>query len=44
MYFLLNRLGVNEDPVTGSAHCKLAPYCVYLTGEAVTMIKGDILE
>ncbi|MBN1402834.1 MAG: PhzF family phenazine biosynthesis protein, partial [Anaerolineae bacterium] len=20
------RLGVNEDPVTGSAHCELAPY------------------
>ena len=23
---LLCRCGVNEDPVTGSAHCSLAPY------------------
>ena len=23
---MLHRYGVNEDPVTGSAHCALAPY------------------
>jgi len=65
-------LGINEDPVTGSAHCMLATYwnkvlgknsfhaCqasgrggtlhvvlkddrVYLTGKAVTVIKGEIM-
>jgi PhzF family phenazine biosynthesis protein len=70
--FFAPKVGVDEDPVTGSAHCKLAPYWaqrlnknsmiayqaskrggvvtvrfennrVFLTGEAVTMIQGDIL-
>lgn len=69
--FFAPRVGVNEDPVTGSAHCKLTPYWaqrlgknimtayqaskrggvvkvrfennrVYLTGNAVTVIKGEI--
>jgi PhzF family phenazine biosynthesis protein len=64
--------GINEDPVTGSAHCKLAYYWqqklqksefvayqasarggklhvsiinnrVHLTGEAVTILKGDLV-
>jgi PhzF family phenazine biosynthesis protein len=66
------RVGVDEDPVTGSAHCALAPYWaarlgrrtlvgrqvsarggtvgvedagerVYLSGKAVTVIKGTLL-
>ena len=70
--FFAPRVGVTENPVTGSAHCKLAPYWaqrlgkntmtayqasqrggtvkvrfennrVFLTGEAVTVIQGDIL-
>jgi PhzF family phenazine biosynthesis protein len=65
-------VGVNEDPVTGSAHCCLAPYWasrlgkdemlafqasarggtvrvrsagdrVYLSGQAVTVMQGDLL-
>lgn len=72
--FFAPKCGVPEDPVTGSAHCKLAPYWssrlnktsmiayqaskrgggvvkvrfennrVYLTGEAVTVIQGNILQ
>jgi PhzF family phenazine biosynthesis protein len=70
--FFAPRVGVNEDPVTGSAHCKLAHYWqqkmnkldftayqassrggeirisivgdrVHLTGEAVTILKGEWL-
>ncbi len=69
--FFAPEKGVQEDPVTGSAHCALAPYWqqklekntfkayqaserggtleleikgdrVYLTGEALTIIKGEI--
>ncbi len=69
--FFAPKVGVSEDPVTGSAHCKLAPYWakrlnknsmiayqaskrggvvkvrvahdrVYLTGEAVTVIQGNL--
>ena len=72
MPFFAPRVGVLEDPVTGSAHCKLADYWgkklqkthlsayqtsqrggeieieikgdrVYLTGEAVTILKGEWL-
>ena len=68
--FFAPKVGVNEDPVTGSAHCKLAHYWqqklhksdflayqastrggeirlsivgdrVHLTGQAVTILKGD---
>lgn len=68
--FFAPKVGVNEDPVTGSAHCKLAHYWqqklhksdflayqasarggeiklsivqdrVHLTGQAVTVLKGD---
>jgi len=71
--FFAPGVGVNEDPVTGSAHCALAPYwCarlgrkqltgfqvslrggkvrveeagerVYLSGKAVTVLKGDLLS
>jgi len=27
------RCGINEDPVTGSAHCCLAPYWAGVTGK-----------
>ena len=69
--FFAPEKGIQEDPVTGSAHCALAPYWqqrlgkntfkayqaserggtldiviegdrVYLTGEALTVIKGEI--
>ncbi|HAX50304.1 MAG TPA: PhzF family phenazine biosynthesis protein [Ignavibacteria bacterium] len=69
--FFAPEKGIQEDPVTGSAHCALAPYWqsrlgkntfkayqaserggtidikiegerVYLTGEGVTVIKGEI--
>jgi PhzF family phenazine biosynthesis protein len=71
--FFAPRVGVNEDPVTGSAHCALAPYwCarlgrqqllgyqisprggkvrvehagerVYLSGKAVTVLKGELVN
>jgi PhzF family phenazine biosynthesis protein len=71
--FFAPQLGVPEDPVTGSAHCGLAPYWaqrlgkqqlagyqasprggtvlvkvhedrVHLGGEAVTMLRGEILH
>ena len=71
--FFAPKVGVNEDPVTGSAHCKLAHYWqkklnksdfkayqassrggeiqisvvgdrVHLTGQAVTMLKGELLS
>lgn len=71
--FFAPRLGVNEDPVTGSSHCSLAPYWksrlsknefiayqaskrggklhvrvenerVVLGGEAVTIMKGELLK
>jgi PhzF family phenazine biosynthesis protein len=71
--FFAPQSGVPEDPVTGSAHCGLAPYWaqrlgkqqlagyqasprggtvlvkvhedrVYLGGEAVTMLRGEILH
>ena len=70
--FFAPRVGVNEDPVTGSAHCFLGPYwakrlgkneflaCqasarggeigvrvqverVFLSGKAVTVLKGELL-
>lgn len=70
--FFAPKVGVNEDPVTGSAHCKLAHYWqqklnkddfkayqassrggelqisvvgdrVHLTGQAVTILKGELL-
>ncbi len=70
--FFAPKVGVNEDPVTGSAHCKLAHYWqkklnkntfkayqassrggelqilivgdrVHLTGQAVTMLKAEIV-
>ena len=70
--FFAPRVGVNEDPVTGSAHCCLAPYwCskfgrdnlvgyqvsprggvvrvrvgtdrVYLGGQAVTVLRGELV-
>jgi PhzF family phenazine biosynthesis protein len=70
--FFAPRSGVNEDPVTGSAHCCLGPYWsrklnkvelmayqasarggtlrvraagerVYLSGQAVTVLKGELL-
>ncbi len=70
--FFAPKVGVNEDPVTGSAHCKLADYWqhklnkndfkayqassrggelqisivgdrVHLTGQAVTILKGEFL-
>ncbi|MDZ7371024.1 MAG: PhzF family phenazine biosynthesis protein, partial [candidate division KSB1 bacterium] len=28
------RVGINEDPVTGSAHCCLGPYWANLLGKA----------
>lgn len=71
--FFAPGVGVNEDPVTGSAHCCLAPFWqekmgknnflayqaskrggilkiqvqgdrVYLTGPAVTVLRGEILQ
>ena len=71
--FFAPKVGVNEDPVTGSAHCKLAHFWqqklqknnfiayqasarggeihisvvedrVHLTGQAVTMLKGELLS
>ncbi|MEO3783542.1 PhzF family phenazine biosynthesis isomerase [Actinocorallia sp. B10E7] len=70
--FFAPAVGIDEDPVTGSAHCMLAPYWarrlnktsltgrqlseregvvgvtvrddrVLLTGQAVTVLKGDLL-
>ncbi len=70
--FFAPQVGVDEDPVTGSAHCALAPYWaarlerrtlvgrqisprggtvrvedagdrVYLSGKAVTVVKGTLL-
>jgi PhzF family phenazine biosynthesis protein len=67
------QVGINEDPVTGSAHCCLAPYWreklgkdemigyqasarggvvrvrvvgdrVYLGGQAVTVLRGELIE
>ena len=33
----VNRYGIDEDPVTGSAHCELAPYwCEKLGSGALT--------
>ncbi|HKL13067.1 MAG TPA: PhzF family phenazine biosynthesis protein [Halanaerobiales bacterium] len=69
--FFAPSIGIDEDPVTGSAHCALAPYWqnklnineflayqaserggslkirlgdkrVYLSGQAVTVLKGDL--
>ncbi len=71
--FFAPRTGVNEDPVTGSAHCCLGPFWgerlnkdrlkayqasprggmvhlrldrdrVYLMGQAVTVMRGELLE
>lgn len=71
--FFAPGIGVNEDPVTGSAHCCLAPYWkkrlgkdqfiasqvserggilkvrlederVYIGGQAVTILKGELLR
>lgn len=71
--FFAPQIGVNEDPVTGSSHCSLAPYWqtklnkkeltayqasnrggiihirvengrVVLGGEAVTVLKGELLK
>lgn len=71
--FFAPGIGINEDPVTGSAHCALGPYWseklgkrdlvayqasprggmlrigvrgerVLLTGEAVTVFKGELVE
>lgn len=33
--FFAPRLGINEDPVTGSAHCKLAPYWAKKLGKNI---------
>jgi PhzF family phenazine biosynthesis protein len=70
--FFAPAVGVNEDPVTGSAHCTLGPFwsrrlgkneflayqaserggtlrvrvrgeCVYLSGKAVTVLKGEFI-
>ncbi|HUU29268.1 MAG TPA: PhzF family phenazine biosynthesis protein [archaeon] len=71
--FFAPALGINEDPVTGSAHCTLAPFWaerlgkkemtgyqassrggfvrvrlaenrVYISGQAVTVLRGNLLE
>ena len=71
--FFAPRVGINEDPVTGSAHCCLGPYWqrrlgkneflaqqvstrggiirvrvsnrrVYIGGEAVTVLRGELCE
>ncbi|MEL6165477.1 MAG: PhzF family phenazine biosynthesis protein [Cyanobacteria bacterium J06628_3] len=72
--FFCPGLGINEDPVTGAAHCCLAPYWrnklnkdeflayqassrggvvkvkysggdrVYLKGQAVTVLKGELID
>jgi PhzF family phenazine biosynthesis protein len=71
--FFAPQVGVNEDPVTGSAHCCLAPYWgaklgrnemvgyqassrggtvrvrvakdrVYLSGQAVTILRGELSD
>jgi PhzF family phenazine biosynthesis protein len=71
--FFAPRVGINEDPVTGSAHCCLAPYWssklgrdrmvgyqasprggvvrvrmggdrVFLGGQAVTVLRGELVE
>ena len=71
--FFAPQVGVNEDPVTGSAHCCLAPYWgaklgrnemvgyqassrggivmvrlakdrVYLSGQAVTVLRGELSD
>ncbi len=71
--FFAPNVGINEDPVTGSAHCCLAPYWgkrlgkaemvgrqvsarggmvkvrlegdrVKISGQAVTMLRGELLE
>ncbi len=71
--FFAPRVGINEDPVTGSAHCCLGPFWgerlkkdtlkayqassrgglihihlggerVYLGGQAVTVMRGELLE
>lgn len=70
--FFAPRVGINEDPVTGSAHCCLAPFWksrlkkdeftayqassrggvvrvrvngdrVYLSGQAVTVLRGELI-
>jgi PhzF family phenazine biosynthesis protein len=70
--FFAPAYGINEDPVTGSAHCVLGPYWkkklnkknmrafqasgrggvlsirveyerVYIAGEAVTVLKGELV-
>jgi len=71
--FFAPSIGIDEDPVTGSAHCCLAPYWaeklnknkflayqasdrggnikirlgkdrVYLSGQAITVLKGELME
>jgi len=71
--FFAPRVGINEDPVTGSAHCCLGPFWrdrlhkneftayqaserggvvkvrveedrVYLSGQAITVVKGELLS
>jgi PhzF family phenazine biosynthesis protein len=47
--FFAPKLGVNEDPVTGSAHCELAPYWANrlgtstLTGQQLSARGGTVL-
>jgi PhzF family phenazine biosynthesis protein len=48
--FFAPRLGIDEDPVTGSAHCTLGPYWagkledrVKLAGRAVTVLRGRLV-
>ncbi|KAG7382025.1 hypothetical protein PHYPSEUDO_005386 [Phytophthora pseudosyringae] len=48
--FFAPRIGINEDPVTGSAHCGLGPYWskilgkTKLTGHQSTPVRGGFVE
>ena len=48
--FFAPAAGIDENPVTGSAHCCLAPYWgallgerVRLAGQAVTVLAGELI-
>lgn len=50
IFFVLDRCAINEDPVTGSAHCAIAPYWFQKLGETGIMVglqaspRGGVLE
>ena len=35
--------GIDEDPVTGSAHCTLGPFWAERLGRAVTVLRGQLV-